>query len=147
MHVNLHAGAFLNTNQLYFMDFQHFMGNESPFLLNNPVGSYQLLSYYEYSTKAEYFSGLAHYQFRKFLITQIPILRLTGVKELMFVSYLATPYSENYFEVGYGIDNLFRILRLEAAASFQNGVYRGFGVKIGIATSVTSENDAFSFGI
>ena len=147
LHVDLNAGMFLNTRQLYFMDFQHFMGNESPFLLNNPVGSYQLLSYYEYSTQKEYFSGLAHYQFRKFLITQIPILRLTGVKEVAFVNYLATPYSENYFEVGYGIDNLFRIFRLEAAASFQNGVYRSFGVKIGIATSVTSENDAFSFGI
>jgi ribosomal protein L19 len=145
--IDLSAGTFLNNRTAYFMDFKHFDGNESPFLLDDPVGSYRLLSYYKYSTLDQYVSALAHYQFRKFLITQIPILRLTGVKELAFISYLGTPYSENYMEVGYGIDNLFRILRVEAAASFQNGNYRGFGVKIGIATSVTSDSDAFNFGI
>ena len=87
------------------------------------------------------------YQFRKFLVTQIPILRLTGVKELAFIGYLGTPFSEQYLEVGYGIDNLFRFLRLEAAASFQDGQYQGFGIKIGVATSITGDGDAFSFGI
>ena len=144
--IDLSAGKFLNTSNLYFMDFKHFMGNESPFLLNNPVAGYRLLSYYNYSTADQYFSGIAHYQFRKFLVTQLPLLRMTGVKEIVFLSYLATPFTNNYFELGYGIDNLFRILRVEGAASFQDGRYTGFGIKIGIATSITTEENGMSFG-
>ena len=123
------------------------MGNESPFLLDNPVGSYRLLSYYNYSTSSEFFSGIAYYQFRKFLFTQLPILRMTGVKELIFLSYLATPFSNNYFELGYGIDNLFRIFRVEGAVAFQEGQYNGFGIKVGIATSITTDGNNISFGL
>ncbi len=143
---DLAAGKFLNDNNLYFMDFKHFMGNESPFLLDNPVGGYRLLSYYNYSTSREFFSGISYYQFRKFLFTQLPMLRLTGVKEMVFLSYLATPFSENYFELGYGIDNLFRIFRVEGAVSFQDYRYAGFGVKVGIATSISSDGNSLSFG-
>ena len=139
------AGRFLTAKNLYFIDFKHFAGNETPFLLNNPVGGYRLLSYYNYSTAQEFFSALTYYQFRKFLFTQLPVLRLTGVKELVFFNYLATPFSNNYFEFGYGLDNLFRILRLEAAVSFQDGRYLGFGVKIGIATSFTTGDESVSF--
>ena len=74
-------------------------------------------------------------------------MRLTGVKELAFLGYLATPFSDHYFEVGYGVENILRILRVEAAASFQNGVYQGFGVRVGVATSITGDGDAFNFGI
>ena len=144
--IDLSAGKFFNTKNMYFIDFKHFEGNETPFLLNNPVAGYRLLSYYNYSTSDQYFSGITHYQFRKFLITQLPFLRMTGVKEIVFLSYLATPYSNNYFEVGYGIDNLFRILRLEGAVSFQEGKYNGFGLKIGIATSITADDNSISFG-
>jgi len=140
---DMSAGKFLNSSILYFMDFKHFNGNESPFLLNDPVGSYRLLSYYNFSTQDEYVSVLGHYQFRKFLITQLPILRVTGVKELIFASYLGTPNSENYLEIGYGFDNLLRIFRLELAASFVNGAYQSFGVRVGLATSITVDDGGF----
>jgi hypothetical protein len=74
------------------------------------------------------------------------MLRITGVKEMVFLSYLATPFSNNYFELGYGIDNLFRIFRVEAAVAFQDYRYNGFGVKVGIATSISSDGNNLSFG-
>jgi len=144
--LDLSAGKFLNASQLYFVDFKHFIGNESPFLLDNPVGSYRLLSYYNYSTANEFFSGIAHYQFRKFLFTQLPLLRMTGVKEMVFLSYLATPYSNNYVELGYGIDNLFRIFRVEGAVAFQDWQYTSFGIKVGIATSITTDGNSINVG-
>lgn len=139
--IDIRAGKFLNTSNLYFMDFKHFNGNESPFLLNDPVGNYRLLSYYKYSTKDKYISGFMHYQFRKFLITQFPLFRFTGVKEIVFLSYLGTPTSQNYFELGYGFDNLFRIFRFEVATSFVDGRYQSFGVRIGLATSITVDDN------
>ena len=134
--LSLKAGHFLNNDQLFFMDYKHFLGNLTPFTTTNPVGSFRLLDYYAFSTDESYFTGSAHYQFRKFLITRIPIVRLAGVRENFFVNYLATDNSMNYTELGYGINYILRIFRIEAVTSFQDGKYQDFGVRIGIATNL-----------
>lgn len=131
------AGKFFNISNMFFMDYKHFLGNLTPFVTTDPVGSYRLLDYYLYSTSQEYFSANAHYHFRKFLVTRIPWVRLTGITENIFVNYLASPTSNNYTEVGYGIDGILRIFRLEAAVAFQDWQYLNYGFRIGIATSVT----------
>ncbi|MCB0496990.1 MAG: carboxypeptidase-like regulatory domain-containing protein [Cyclobacteriaceae bacterium] len=136
--VDVNSGAFVGNKPQYFIDYNHFAGNESPFLMEDPVGSYRLLPYYYYSTADKYASAQVLYQFRKFLFTQIPALRLTGVKELAYVSYLVTPNSGNYVEMGYGLDNLFRFMRVEVSTSFIDGAYNSFGVKIGLATGITT---------
>lgn len=132
------AGKFLSDDQLFFMDYKHFLGNLTPFSTADPVGSFRLLDYYRYSTRDEYFTGSAHYQFRKFLITQMPLVRLSGVRENFFVNYLATDLSDNYTELGYGINYILRVFRIEAVASFQDGRYQDFGVRLGIATNFDS---------
>jgi hypothetical protein len=136
MDLNIHAGAFLNNKQVYFMDFAHFMGNRTHIITSEPDGSYRLLDYYKNSTSDKYASAIAHYHFRKLLLSRIPKLRLLGVQENMFVSYLGTPASGNYTELGYSIDGILRVFRLEAAASFQNGKYTGYGFRIGVASSI-----------
>jgi len=135
--VALNAGKFLNTSKLYFMDYQHFLGNRTPFITTDPVGSFRLLDYYKHSTSNEYFVANVHYHFRKFLVTRIPKVRLMGITENLFVNYLSTPTSDNYTEVGYGIEGILRLFRLEAAASFQNGSYSDYGFRIGVATSLS----------
>lgn len=133
----LRGGLFLNSQKLYFMDYKHFLGNRTPFSTTDPVGSFRLLDYYTYSTSDKYFAGNVHYHFRKFLVTSIPLVRLTGIRENIFVNYLATPTSANYTEVGYGIDGILRLFRLEVAAAFRDGKYINYGIRIGIATSLT----------
>ncbi len=133
---NLRGGLFLNSNKMYFMDYKHFLGNQTPFVTTDPVGSFRLLDYYKFSTSDKYFSGNVHYQFRKFLVTNILLVRMAGIHENIFVNYLASPTSKNYTEVGYTIDGIFRIFRLEAAAAFQDGKYLNYGVRIGIASNI-----------
>jgi hypothetical protein len=135
--LSLRAGTFLNSDKMYFMDYKHFLGNQTPLATSDPVGSFRLLDYYRYSTSDKYFAGNLHYQFRKFLITNIPLVRLAGIRENVFVNYLASPTSRNYTEVGYSIDGILRFLRLEAAASFQDGKYLNYGFRIGIASYIT----------
>ncbi len=137
----LRAGMFMNTNQMYFMDYKHFLGNQTPFITNDPVGSFRLLDYYKYSTADKYFAGNFHYQFRKFLVTNIPLVRLAGIRENIFVNYLATPTASNYTEVGYSIDGILRIFRLEGAASFQDGKYLDYGFRIGITSNFVNFSD------
>jgi hypothetical protein len=133
---DLNAGSFLNTKKMYFMDYKHFLGNRTPFSTTDPVGSFRLLDYYAYSTNNKYFSANVHYHFRRFLLTSLAYVRLAGIRENIFLNYLATPTSKNYTEVGYSIDGILRLFRLEAAASFFNGQYKSYGFRIGIATTL-----------
>jgi hypothetical protein len=135
--VALQAGKFFNSNNMYFMDYKHFLGNRTAFVTSDPVGSFRLMDYYRYSTADQYFSANVHYHFRKFLATRFEKVRMIGVTENVFLNYLATPSSGNYTEVGYGLEGILRVFRLEAAAAFRNGKYLEHGFRIGIASSIT----------
>ena len=134
--VKANVGMFLNSDYVGFADFKHFAGNRLSIVTSDPVGSFRLLDYYRHSTADQYAALHVHYQFRKFLLTQIPEVWLMGIKENVFVNYLATPTSKNYVEAGYSIDNIFRLFRLEGAVAFQNGKYYDWGVLIGISSSL-----------
>ena len=134
--VKVEAGMFLNNNYAGFADYRHFMGNRISLVTADPVGSFRLLPYYQYSTMDQFAAAHVHYQFRKLLLTQIPEVWLLGIKENVFVNYLATPTSDHYTEIGYSIDNIFRIFRVEAAVSFQDGQYKDWGILIGIASNI-----------
>ncbi len=128
------VGKFFGDPSLEFADFKHFRGNRLTFAPLNVVGGFRMLDYYTYSTSQEYAQVFSHIRFRKFLFTQLPMLRFSGLKENLFVNYLSTPTSDNYMEVGYTIDNIFRIFRLEFVQSFQGWKAREFGVRIGVAS-------------
>lgn len=133
--IALRTGAFLNASSLYFMDFKHFLGNQTPFSTVDPVGNFRLLEYYRLSTSDKYLAGNLHYKFRRFLVTSFPMIRMMGVRENIFLNYLATPHSRNYTEVGYAIDGILRIFRLEGAMSFEEGQFRDYGFRLGITTN------------
>ncbi|WP_035468472.1 DUF5686 and carboxypeptidase regulatory-like domain-containing protein [Algoriphagus mannitolivorans] len=132
--VKLNAGTFLTHGRVYFPDFKHFGGNRTLFSNFGPASNYRLMDYYRYSTSTSFVSGIAHYQFRKFLFTQLPMLRFSGLRENVFVNYLKTETSPHYTEIGYSLDNLFRIFRVELGVAFENGDFLRAGPLFGIAT-------------
>lgn len=134
--IKVAGGIFLNDDDIFLPDFKHFNGNRTVFVTSDPVESFRLLDYYALSTKDKYAEIHTHYQFRKLLLTQIPEVWMVGLKENVFASYLATPSSDNYMEIGYGLDNIFKFFRIEAVASFQDFKYQDFGVRIGISTAI-----------
>jgi hypothetical protein len=138
---NVTAGAFLNNDRVFFQDFKHFGGNRTIFSNFGPASNYRFMDYYRYSTSSNYISGIAHYQFRKFLLTQLPMLRFSGVRENIFVNYLKTENSPHYTEIGYSLDNLFRIFRLELGVAFENGKYLRSGPLFGVATFINVSFD------
>jgi hypothetical protein len=138
---NVNAGTFVNNSRVYFQDFKHFGGNRTIFSNFGPASNYRFMDYYKYSTNSSYVSGIGHYQFRKFLLTQLPMLRFSGVRENIFINYLKTQNSPHYTEIGYSLDNLFRIFRLEMGVGFENGKYLRGGVLFGIATFINVNMD------
>ncbi len=133
---NINAGTFINNDQVYFADYKHFGGNRTIFANMGVASNYRFLDYYQYSTQSQYISSIVHYQFRKFLLTQLPMLRFSGVRENLFLNYLKTQNSPHYVELGYSLDNLFRIFRVEIGAGFENGNYSRGGVRFGVASFI-----------
>lgn len=132
--LDVSAGTFLRNEGMILPDYKHFDGGLTEIAPLSLTGNYRLLDYYLYSTQQQYISALSYIRFRKFLFTQIGLVRLSGVKENLFINYLKTTESPHYTEIGYGIDNVFRIFRLEFVQSFNGLEPANFGVRIGVAS-------------
>ncbi|MFC5408051.1 DUF5686 and carboxypeptidase regulatory-like domain-containing protein [Larkinella bovis] len=132
---NVTAGGFLNDNAVFFPDFKHFQGNEFFLQQGDPTSIFRMLPYYQYSTGKRFFEGHVLMEYRKFLITQLTLVRLTGLKENLFVHYLGTPSSRHYTEVGYALDGLipgiFPFFRVEVISQWQDWQYQKLGFRIG----------------
>ena len=136
--VRTEAGKFLRNNTMDFMDYAHFMGNQTIFTRFAQMQGYSIAPYYDYSTNDQYISTWINYEFRQFLLTNIRILRLTGVKENININHLITPSVNNYVEVGYSIDNIFRFFRIDVTGAFVDGKYEDFRIQLGITTDLIS---------
>lgn len=136
--VRSEAGIFLNNENMDFMDYAHFMGNQTVFTRFAQMRGYSIAPYYEFSTHNQYLSTYINYEFRRFLLTNIPLLRLMGTKENININHLITPSVNNYTEVSYSIDNLFRFFRIDVTGAFLDGKYEDFRIQIGITTDLIS---------
>ncbi len=132
------AGAWIDADGLPFPEYKHFAGNRTFINITDPISSFRLLDYYRYSTASSYLEVHGHYQFRKFLLTQMPMVRLTGIRENIFLNWLETPDSDHYFEVGFGINYIFRFLRIEFVSAYRDFKYEDFGVRLGLAANLES---------
>ncbi len=134
------AGGFLNNKSVYFPDFQHFAGNRFFFQYGDPVGTFRVLDYYRFSTAERFLEAHVLTEMRQFLLTQIQWFRVMGIQENLIIHYLATPSSNNYTELGYGLDVGIRFpIRVEVLGSFEGFKYQRLGFIVGLTRN-------FSFG-
>ncbi|MCE7066349.1 DUF5686 and carboxypeptidase regulatory-like domain-containing protein [Dyadobacter sp. CY326] len=127
----LAAGQFRG-DSVAFPDYQHFAGNRFFFQMGDPVSTFRMLDYYRYSTSKHFFEAHVLSEFRKFLLTQITWFRVLGIKENFMLHYLATPTSNNYAELGYGLDVGIRFpFRVEVVNSFEGFKYKNTVFRIG----------------
>lgn len=133
--LKVQAGTLINTENLTIIDLHHFPGNRTFLTTQDPVGSFRLLDYYRFSSQSGYAAVYAHYQFRKLLITRLPKARQFGLKEAAFINVLESKGARHYAEIGYGLNYIFRVFRVEGVASFLNGKYQDWGIRIGIASN------------
>lgn len=136
---NVTGGKFIGDQKpVYFHDFAHYAGNRLISTPLDPVSMFRMLDYYTYSTDDEYFSGLFNYQFRRFGLTQFEFFRRQGIRENVIFNVLLTPESQQYAELGYGINYIFRFMRIEFVTSWQDYKYQDFALRFGVATDFQS---------
>jgi hypothetical protein len=144
LNMNIAAGKFIGDNKpVYFHDFAHFPGNRMIGSPVNPVSAFRMLDYYTYSTNDQYAYGLFNYQFRRFGLTQFDYFRRQGLRENLLFNVLLTPESQQYAEVGYAINYILRVLRIEFVTSWQDYQYKDLAIRIGVATDINSKISRF----
>lgn len=122
------AGDFFNRNKLYFMDYNHFLGNQGTTFDPTYVGSFHFLPFYTFSTDNGFVE--AHYQhnFSGMLLKNIPFMRNLKLDEIVGVNYLSEKSNPNYSEFYVGVQRL--IFRIDYGVSYEGNKKYLQGIRI-----------------
>ena len=123
------AGFFFGNDQLFFPDYQHFYGNRTPFAQFD-INRFQLLDYYLFSTPDSHFAGHFEHHFNGFLFNKIPLLRKLKLQGVASLHYLNVKGADAYMELGFGIEHIFKIARVDFFTSVLT--QKRTGVRVGI---------------
>jgi hypothetical protein len=123
---NLKAGKFFNADDIAFMDYQHFNGNQTHVSFDgNYTNVFNNLDYYSASTNDSYFEAHAEHDFNGFLLGKVPLLNKLNFNLVIGAHLLATPDVKPYQEYSIGLDNIgfgkWRFLRVDYLRSYQSG--------------------------
>ncbi len=132
---SLEGGLFLRNENMQFIDYQHFNGNQT--LVGNPskyLEGYKLLPYYDFSTNEHFISAHWEHYWEGFILDRIPLIRKLGWQSVIGGHLLYTPEQNNYWEFSVGIDNIgfkaIRLLRIDWAFAFHQANFTS-GFRIG----------------
>ncbi len=125
------GGAFVDRYPTYFIDYKHFNGNRT--LFSTPSNyAFQLMDYYTNSAGKYWVDGFLEHHFNGWLINKIPILKKTKLREILSLRYLTDDVIRHYWEAGFGIDNIFKIVRVDFNVGFEGDKLMRNGVVIRI---------------
>lgn len=125
-------GGFLNNKSVFVPDLNHFTGSEvafaSPFL-----NSYQLMPYYSYANASKFYSA-AHieYHLNGLLTNKIPGFKKLNWFLVLGANTLTTNDNQGYYEAFVGLENIFKVIRVDFIKSFPKGMDGNFGVRVSL---------------
>jgi hypothetical protein len=124
-------GGFLSTKSLYVMDYQSFNGNQT-FYASPYLNSFQLAPYYQNSTTASLY-GVGHieHHFNGMLTNKLPLLRNLQWNLVIGSNAFYVNSTNNYVEIFAGLENIFKLFRVDVIGSYLNGTPGQVGVRVG----------------
>ncbi len=149
MRVDLYGGDFLfRKERLAIMDREHFRGNRTLWMHSaeegqgmDPWGSHRLrsfhtLPYYARSTKERYGAAHLQHRFQGMLLNKLPLIRKLNWHVLAGGNGLYTQDQGNYAEAYIGIENIFKVLRVDVALPVYPRIEEHPYWRIGLTSSV-----------
>ena len=133
--MNLKAGKFFNADNISFVDYKHFNGNQTH-IANGGIytNTFNNLPYYAASTNDSFLEFHAEHNDKGFIMNKLPLLKKLQSQLILGFHNLSIPDRKPYQEFSVGLDNLgfgkFRIFRVDYIRSYQNG-YQGDAVVFG----------------
>jgi hypothetical protein len=100
------AGDFFNRSKLYYMDFNHFLGNQGS-VFDPAIGGFHYLPFYTYSASHAFMEAHYEHNFTGNLLNNIPGLRKLKLEEIVGGNYLTEQGKSNYYEFYVGVKRLF----------------------------------------
>jgi hypothetical protein len=124
------AGKFLRAKYLPFMDYQHFLGNQTIWS-TFPQQSFQLLDYYTYSTNNWFLESHVEHHFGGFIFNKIPLVKKLKLTEVVGANWFMTDKVPSYYEIYFGADKL-GIIRVDFALGYMQNAKVNAGFRIGV---------------
>lgn len=131
----LKVGGFINKNNIPFIDFKHFSGNRT-MIGRNYFEGFQLLDYYAASTTDVFYEAHLQHHFDGFFFNKIPGFRKLKLQEVVGVHFLYNNQFRDWLEISAGIENIFRVGRIDFYTSLSKNHASRFGVRFGIDLTV-----------
>ena len=120
------GGIFANADDIAFMDYKHFNGNQTNVKLDGSyLNAFKNLPYYDLSTNNKYAELHTEYRFKGYILNKIPLLNKLNFNLILGANAAFTQDNKPYSEYSIGVDNIgfgkFRFLRVDYVRSYQNG--------------------------
>ncbi len=128
------TGYFFSNNYIEFMDYKHFDGNQTLLANNNYLNSFKILPYYTFSTNNWYTEAHIEHHFNGFIFNKIPILKKSTLQEVVGFHTLYNDKINGYYELNFGIENIFKIIRLDYVLGYglNSDFNQGFVIGLGL---------------
>jgi len=125
-------GGFLNANSVYVQDYQHFNGNQT-LVASEYLNSFQVAPYYANSTTGNFYAtAYLEHHFNGFLTNKIPLFRRLNWHLVGGVNAFYVNGGNHYEEMSWGLENIFKLLRVDVVSSWRDGRYWLTGVRFGL---------------
>ncbi len=124
---NIKAGTFFEADDIAFVDYKHFNGNQTHVNMNyDYTNAFNLMPYYNFSTNQSYAEFHAEHNFNGYLLNKIPLINKLGFELVLGAKSLIRKDKKPYSELSVGLKNIgigkLRFLRLDYVKSNYNGV-------------------------
>jgi hypothetical protein len=129
--LNVTSGKFFEPKFIHFNDFYHFPTGRTMKSSHPVVSTFRLLPYYEYSTDNYFHRIHVQVQMSNFLFSRLTLLKKSNIPENLFINLAVTDSLQPFIEMGYAVDNIFKIFRLEIVTGLLDGKWLGPRVILG----------------
>lgn len=153
----INGGTFIGNKPSYFIDYKHYNGSLNLIHAGEMLASERLVGYYQNltsganqrlnvnhyanSTAGSFIEALSFFQFSNLWLKPLLGMKKMYVKEVLIAN---ANYVQNqkllYNELGYGLDGIFKVFRLEAIANFINGQFSYIGFRVNINSRIRIGN-------
>lgn len=123
------AGWFVFNRNMAFADFKHFYTSEVH-IVPTGLARFQALPYYMASTDDIYAAVHLEHHFNGAILNKVPLIKKLKWDFVVGGHYLYQPSFGNYWEVTVGLENIFRVLRVDVVFPFREEQFQQVALRV-----------------
>ena len=133
---SLNVGGFITKERIEIPDYIHYKGNTSTLFTGTYLERFQLIPHYYFSNQSSLNSTLfAEHHFNGFLTNKIPGIKNLKWNLVIGSNNLFINNGRQYIEPFIGVENIFKIIRVDYIFGFENNAPSRSGIRVSVLTS------------